>query len=61
MEEKKNWFLRLSQWTWTPLILGALVCIGVTIAANEVSGEAAIAGVGLVCFAWLAVIKGFIK
>lgn len=58
---KENWFLRLSKWTWTPFILGAVVCIGVTVFSKEVSWEAAFAGVGLICFAWLAVVKGFLK
>jgi hypothetical protein len=58
---KKNWFLRVSQWAWTPLIIGVIVCLGVTIAANELTAEAAVAGVGLICFVWLAAVKGFIK
>jgi len=62
MEKKEtNWFLRLTKWSWTPVILGALVCLGVIAIANEVTGEAACAGVGLIAFGWIAMIKGFMK
>ena len=59
MEE--NWFLKLTKASWTPIVLGALVCIGVTIVAQEVEPESVIAGLGIVAFGWIAMIKGFMK
>jgi len=57
--EKQNWFLRLSKWSWTPIILGAIVCFA-GVAINRADAVEAIpAGVGLVAFGWLAMIKGF--
>lgn len=58
---KENWFLRLSKWTWTPLLLGVVVCLAVAAIAKTESWEIVPAGIGLICFAWLAAVKGFVK
>jgi len=58
---KENGFLRLTKWSWTPILLGAFVCIGVTAIAKTESWESVPAGIGLVCFAWLAIVKGLVK
>jgi urea transporter len=55
---KKNWFLRVSQWQWSPFVLGAVVCLAVVAIAKIESWEAVPAGLGFVCFVWLVVIKG---
>ena len=59
--EKENWFLRVSKWAWTPIILGFVVCVAVVAIAKVDSWAAAPAGLGAVCFFWLAMIKAFMK
>ena len=59
--EKEKWIIRVSKWEWTPIILGVVVCFA-GIAINVADAiEAAPSGVGLIAFAWLAMVKGFAK
>ena len=59
--EKEHWFLRVSKWGWTPIILGVVTgFLSVAIAADGAI-EAAPGGVAVICFVWLAAVKGFIK
>lgn len=58
---KENWLLRVTKWEWTPIVLGAVVCVAVVAIADINSLAAAPAGVGAVCFAWIAAIKAFTK
>ena len=53
--EKKNWLQVISEWSWTPIILG----IGSSFWAAAL--DAWVGGVSLIFFAWLAMYKGFIQ
>lgn len=59
--EKENWFFKVSKWSWTPIILGAIVGFA-GVAINKADAVEAIpSGVGFICFLWLAVVKAFYK
>lgn len=61
METKVNWFIRLSKWSWSPIILGIIVCLLTIIVSAEDAIEAAPAGFGILLFVWIAVVKGRMK
>jgi len=58
---KEHWFLRVTKWEWTPIILGAAMGIGIVAALPANVGAAAIGGTATILFAWIAAVKGFIK
>ena len=57
----EHWFLRATKWEWTPIILGAVVGFSSVAIAADGAVEAAPGGFGLICFAWIALVKGFVK
>lgn len=59
--EKENWFIRLSKWGWSPIILGIVVSLLTIVVAADGAVEAAPAGLGIICFVWIAMVKGFVK
>jgi hypothetical protein len=59
--EKEHWFLRATKWSWTPIILGAVTGIGIVAALPANTGAAAVGGTATVLFAWIALVKGFMK
>lgn len=59
--EKEPWIYRLVKHQWTPIILGAVVCLGVIAIAKANAAEAIPAGLGIVCFAFIAMVKLFSK
>lgn len=58
---KEHWILRVTKWEWTPIILGVVTGIGIVAALPANAGAAAIGGAATVLFAWIALVKAFVK
>jgi len=59
--EKEHWIIRLCKHSWTPIVLGAAVCLAVVSIAKVNSWEAIPAGIGLVALAFISMVRGFSK
>jgi hypothetical protein len=59
--EKEHWFLRVSRWSWMPIVLGIVTGVGIVAALPAEAGAAAIGGLSTILFIWIAVVKGLIK
>lgn len=53
--------MRLVKHSWTPIALGFIVCLSVVAIAKTESWEAVPAGIGAVCFGFIAMVKFFSK
>lgn len=59
--EKEHWFLRATKWAWTPIIIGILTGVGIVAALPTEAAAAGIGGLSTILFAWIAMIKFFMK
>ena len=59
--EKEKWIIRATKWAWTPIILGILTGVGIVAALPAEAAAAGIGGAATILFAWIAMIKGFVR
>ena len=56
---KEHWFIRLTKWAWTPIIIGIMSGVGIVAALPAETAAAGIGGLSTILFVWIAMIKGF--